>query len=56
MTAVLSEKAREAMLSIIPLQRSGTPQDVAEAIMFLASDSAAYITGQVLHVTGGMYM
>ncbi len=56
MTAVLSEKAREAMLSIIPLQRAGTPRDVAEAITFLASDSAAYITGQVLHVTGGMYM
>ena len=56
MTAVLSEKAREAMLSIIPLQRAGTPQDVADAIMFLASDSAAYITGQVIHVTGGMYM
>jgi 3-oxoacyl-[acyl-carrier protein] reductase len=56
MTAVLSEKAREAMLSIIPLQRAGTPQDVAEAITFLASDSAAYITGQVIHVTGGMYM
>ena len=56
MTAVLSEKAREAMLSIIPLQRAGTAQDVAEAITFLASDSAAYITGQVLHVTGGMYM
>ncbi len=56
MTAVLSEKAREAMLSIIPLQRAGTPQDVAAAITFLASDSAAYITGQVIHVTGGMYM
>jgi 3-oxoacyl-[acyl-carrier protein] reductase len=56
MTAVLSEKAREAMLSIIPLQRAGTPRDVAEAITFLASDSAAYITGQVIHVTGGMYM
>ena len=56
MTAVLSEKAREAMLSIIPLQRAGTPQDVAEAITFLASNSAAYITGQVIHVTGGMYM
>ena len=56
MTAVLSEKAREAMLSIIPLQRAGTPQDVAEAITFLASDNAGYITGQVLHVTGGMYM
>lgn len=56
MTAVLSDKAKEAMLSMIPLQRAGTPQDVADAIAFLASDSAAYITGQVIHVTGGMYM
>ena len=56
MTAVLSEKAKEAMLGMIPLQRAGTPQDVADAITFLASDSAAYITGQVIHVTGGMYM
>jgi 3-oxoacyl-[acyl-carrier protein] reductase len=56
MTAVLSDKAKEAMLSIIPLQRAGTPRDVADAITFLASDQAAYITGQVLHVTGGMYM
>jgi 3-oxoacyl-[acyl-carrier protein] reductase len=56
MTAVLSDKAKEAMLGIIPLQRAGTPQDVANAITFLASDSAAYITGQVIHVTGGMYM
>jgi 3-oxoacyl-[acyl-carrier protein] reductase len=56
MTAVLPEKAKEAMLGMIPLQRAGTPQDVADAITFLASDSAAYITGQVIHVTGGMYM
>ena len=56
MTAVLPEKAKQAMLGMIPLQRAGTPQDVADAIMFLASDSAAYITGQVIHVTGGMYM
>jgi len=56
MTEVLSDKVREAMLSMIPLQRAGTPQDVADTITFLASDSAAYITGQVLHVTGGMYM
>ena len=56
MTAALPDKAKEAMLSIIPLQRAGTPQDVANAITFLASDSAAYITGQVIHVTGGMYM
>ncbi len=56
MTAVLSDKVKEAMLSTIPLQRAGTPQDVADAITFLASDHAAYITGQVIHVTGGMYM
>jgi 3-oxoacyl-[acyl-carrier protein] reductase len=56
MTAVLSDKAKEAMLGMIPLQRAGTPQDVADAIIFLASDQAAYITGQVIHVTGGMYM
>ncbi len=56
MTAVLSDKVKEAMLGTIPLQRAGTPQDVADAITFLASDQAAYITGQVIHVTGGMYM
>lgn len=56
MTAVLSDKVKEAMLSMIPLQRAGIPQDVADAITFLASDRAAYITGQVIHVTGGMYM
>ena len=56
MTAVLSDKVKAAMLSTIPLQRAGTPQDVADAITFLASDQAAYITGQVIHVTGGMYM
>jgi 3-oxoacyl-[acyl-carrier protein] reductase len=56
MTAVLSDKAKEVMLAMIPLQRGGTPQDVADAITFLASDQAAYITGQVIHVTGGMYM
>lgn len=56
MTAALSDKSKEAMLGMIPLQRAGTPQDVADAITFLASDQAAYITGQVIHVTGGMYM
>ena len=56
MTAVLSDKVKEAMRATIPLQRAGTPQDVADAITFLASDQAAYITGQVIHVTGGMYM
>jgi 3-oxoacyl-[acyl-carrier protein] reductase len=56
MTAVLSDKVKAFMLSMVPLQRAGTPQDVADAITFLASDQAAYITGQVVHVTGGMYM
>jgi 3-oxoacyl-[acyl-carrier protein] reductase len=56
MTAVLSDKVKAFMLSMVPLQRAGTPQDVADAITFLASDQAAYITGQVIHVTGGMYM
>ena len=56
MTAALPEKAREAMLSQVPLGRAGKPEDVAAAVAFLVSDSAAYITGQVLHVSGGMYM
>lgn len=56
MTADLSETAREAMLSQIPLKRAGTPEDVAGVVAFLASDAAAYITGQVIHVNGGMYM
>jgi 3-oxoacyl-[acyl-carrier protein] reductase len=56
MTASLPDKAREAMLAQIPLGRSGTDRDIAEAILFLASDKAAYITGQVIHVSGGMYM
>ncbi len=56
MTAVLSEKAREAMLSLVPLKRPGQPEDVADAVGFLASDKASYLTGQVLHVSGGMYM
>jgi len=56
MTAVLSEKAREAMLSQIPLGRPGKPEDVAVVAAFLASEKADYITGQVIHVSGGMYM
>ncbi|MGE5255429.1 MAG: 3-oxoacyl-[acyl-carrier-protein] reductase [Hyphomicrobiales bacterium] len=56
MTAVLSDKVREAFLAQIPLGRAGSPDDVAGAITFLASDQAAYLTGQVLHVSGGMYM
>jgi 3-oxoacyl-[acyl-carrier protein] reductase len=56
MTAVLEEKQREHMLTQIPLARAGTDQDIARAVRFLASDEAAYITGHVLDVNGGMYM
>jgi 3-oxoacyl-[acyl-carrier protein] reductase len=56
MTGVLEEKQREAMLAQIPLGRAGTEQEVANAVRFLASDEAGYITGHVLDVNGGMYM
>ena len=56
MTTRLEESAREAMFSQIPLRRLGTAEDVASAVCFLASDEAAYITGHVLAVNGGMYM
>ncbi|SRR6056297_86343 len=56
MTKDLVEKAKDGMISGIPLGRLGLPEDVAEAVAFLASDSADYITGQVLHVDGGMVM
>ena len=56
MTAVLSDKVKELFLAQIPLGRPGSPADVAGAVTFLASDQAAYLTGQVLHVSGGMYM
>ncbi len=54
MTEVLSQEAKDAMAKMIPLQELGEPEDVANAIRFLASDEAAYITGQTLAVSGGM--
>jgi 3-oxoacyl-[acyl-carrier protein] reductase len=56
MTAPLSQELKDKMKSMIPLARFGTEADVAAAIVFLASDEAAYITGQVLDVNGGLYM
>jgi 3-oxoacyl-[acyl-carrier protein] reductase len=56
MTRAISEGAHEDWAKRIPLQRLGTPDDIAAAVRFLASDEAAYITGQVLAVNGGMYM
>jgi 3-oxoacyl-[acyl-carrier protein] reductase len=56
MTKALSEKQRVALMEQIPLNRLGTVEDVACAIAFLASAGAAYITGEVLHVNGGLFM
>ena len=56
MTAVLSEKVVEGMLNTIPLHKLGDPEDIAKAVVFLVSDDAKYITGQTLHVDGGMVM
>lgn len=56
MTAELSEKQREMLIADIPMKRLGTSDDVAAAVAFLASSAAAYITGETLHVNGGMYM
>lgn len=56
MTASLSDKARDALIDRIPLGRVGKPEDVAAVVAFLASESAGYLTGQVIHVNGGMYI
>ncbi len=55
MTSVLSDELKQAYLKNIPLGRFGKPEDVAGAVLFLCSDYASYITGEVLHVNGGMY-
>lgn len=56
MTQAMTDAAKEAVLSQIPLKRVGNPKDIAEAVAFLASDKASYITGQVISVDGGMCM
>jgi 3-oxoacyl-[acyl-carrier protein] reductase len=56
MTDALPDKARDDLVNLIPNGRFGTPEDVAYAVRFLVADEASYITGQVLHVNGGMYM
>jgi 3-oxoacyl-[acyl-carrier protein] reductase len=56
MTRALADAQRDALLAQIPLGRLGQPQEVAAAVAFLASPSAGYVTGSVLHVNGGMYM
>ena len=56
MTDVLSDTVKESLLHEIPLKRMGEPKDVANAVLFLASDQSAYITGQVIHVDGGLVM
>ncbi|MBO8171067.1 MAG: 3-oxoacyl-[acyl-carrier-protein] reductase [Bacillaceae bacterium] len=56
MTEKLQEEAKDQLMAQIPLNRLGTPRDVAHVIAFLASDASSYMTGQTLHVDGGMYM
>lgn len=56
MTEVLNDKQRETILGRIPAGRMGGPDDIAAAVLFLASEQAGYITGQTLHVNGGMAM
>lgn len=56
MTAVLNDKQREKILSEIPQGEIGSPKDIAAGVVFLASDEARYVTGQTLHINGGMTM
>ncbi len=56
MTEAMNEKAKEAVLGTIPLKREGQPEDVANAVLFLVSENASYITGQIVNVDGGMVM
>lgn len=56
MTDVLKEEVKQQILQKVPMQRMGTPKEIANAVLFLASEEASYMTGNTLHVNGGMYM
>jgi 3-oxoacyl-[acyl-carrier protein] reductase len=56
MTAAIPAEAREALMQQVPLKRAGAAREVAEVVRFLAGDGAAYVTGQTIHVNGGLYM
>ena len=56
MTSSLADEHKAALLSQVPIKRLGTPEEIAGAVSYLASDDAAYITGETIHVNGGMYM
>ena len=56
MTDKISEKFKSELISKIPMSRLGTGEDIANTIAFLSSDSSSYITGETIHVNGGMYM
>ena len=56
MTEAIPEKSREQLLQAIPLKRMGTSDDIAAAVVYLASEEASYVTGQVLNVSGGLYI
>lgn len=56
MTDVLSDKAKEGIFEMIPMMKMGTPEEVANLVLFLSSDISSYITGQVIHINGGLFM
>ena len=56
MTSYIDEKAKEELIKQIPLGRFGKPEEISQIIEFLVSDQSSYITGQTIHVNGGLYM